>query len=357
MAYIKATNPAGEWLDFLDGITDGGDTIQGGIGGDHIIAGDGNDFIKGGGGADYLSGGGGRDTASYADSGEAVKLNLATNANKGGTAEGDFLVGIEDVLGSKFDDTLIGNWANNTLDGGAGNDTLKGGGGADTLKGGIGDDVLETDGLLDHLEGGIGIDTLVFTSDRGMKVNLEYGTIDPIRTGPGANHPHPEQCFVTGVENVFGTAYKDKITGDGLANIFKGGGDDDELSGRGGNDIINGEAGHDIINGGSGADMLVGGTGQDMFVFKEHVDSVMGGGLASMDLIMDFQVGQDKIDLTAMDPATGNLLILNNQNIDGVNCSVVGMDYDHDGNLEMYEFALAVKMAAGATLSAADVLI
>jgi hypothetical protein len=83
----------------------------------------------------------------------------------------------------------------------------------------------------------------------------------------------------------------------------------------------------------------------------------MGNGLGSMDLITDFQKGQDKIDLTAMDPATGNLLILNNQNIDGVNCSVVGLDYDHDGNLELYEFALAVKMAAGATLSGADVLI
>ena len=64
MAYIKATNPAGEWLDALDGITDDGDTIEGGIGGDHIFAGDGNDFIKGGGGADFLSGGAGRDTAS-----------------------------------------------------------------------------------------------------------------------------------------------------------------------------------------------------------------------------------------------------------------------------------------------------
>src|SRR5689334_20582755 len=60
---------------------------------------------------------------------------------------------------------------------------------------------------------------------------------------------------------------------------------------------------------------------------KEHVDSIMGA--ASMDVIMDFQKGQDKIDLTALDPSLGNLLILNNQNVDGANYSYVGLDYDH----------------------------
>jgi hypothetical protein len=40
-----------------------------------------------------------------------------------------------------------------------------------------------------------------------------------------------------------------------------------------------------------------------------------------------------------------------------VNYRYVGLDYDHDGTLEMYEFGVAVKMAAGATRSAADVLI
>jgi Ca2+-binding RTX toxin-like protein len=353
MAYIKATNPAGEWLDFLDGITDDGDTIEGGIGGDHIFAGNGNDFIKGGGGADFLSGGAGRDTASYADSGEAVKVNLETNANKGGTAEGDYLIGIEDVIGSKFNDKLTGNWADNMLDGGAGNDVLKGGGGADTLKGGIGDDVLETDGLQDHLIGGAGIDTLVFRSDYGMYVNLEAGIIQ-VR-GWGMNHPHPPNCFVTEVENVIGTSYGDKIFGNDLANSFSGGGGDDSLAGMDGNDTLNGEGGNDKIVGGTGVDKLTGGSGQDTFVFFKHIDSVMGA--ASMDTTMDFQQGQDKIDLTDMEPGLGDLLILNNQNIDGVSCSYVGLDYDDDGTLGLYEFCVMVKMAPDTTLGAADVLI
>jgi Ca2+-binding RTX toxin-like protein len=261
MAYIKVLNPAGEWVDMLDGVTDGADTIEGNIGGDHIFAGGGDDFIKGGGGADFLSGGEGVDTASYADSTQGVTVNLATNVNKGGTAEGDFLIGIEDVVGSKHDDKLTGNGADNMLDGGSGHDVLKGGGGADTLKGGKG------------------------------------------------------------------------------------------------HDVLNGGDGDDTITGGDGGDTLFGGNGQDTFVFKEHDDSLMGNPTVFMDKILDFQQGADKIDLTGMDPSSGDLLILNGQNIDGVNYTFVGLDSDGNGDFTLYEFAIAVKMDPGTTLSAADVLI
>jgi len=49
MAYVKGTNPSGEILDWLDGITSGADTIIGNAGKDFIFAGGGNDIIKGGG--------------------------------------------------------------------------------------------------------------------------------------------------------------------------------------------------------------------------------------------------------------------------------------------------------------------
>jgi Ca2+-binding RTX toxin-like protein len=355
MAYIKVINPAGEWVDMLDGVTDGADTIEGNIGGDHIFAGGGDDFIKGGGGADFLSGGEGIDTASYADSGEAVKVNLETNANKGGTAEGDFLIGVENVLGTKFGDKLTGNWADNMLDGGGGDDVLKGGGGADTLKGGTGNDVFQIDGLQDKVYGGADIDTLAFTDGASGKwVDLDGGWVRP-SWGPGMFMP--PHTFVYDVENVLGTADHDRLHGDGAANKLWGGGGGDDLRGRGGNDMLDGGSGGDFINGGANADILWGGADGDRFVFKQHVDSIFGGGTASMDVVMDFQKGQDKIDLTEMEPGLGNLLILNNQNVDGVNYSYVGLDYDGDGDLTLYEFALMVKMAPGATLSAGDVLI
>jgi Ca2+-binding RTX toxin-like protein len=355
MAYVVAP-PTGGTLSFAQGITNGADTVIGSNTVDIIWAHGSDDFMKGGGGADFLDGGEGRDAVSYGDSTEGVVVDLQAGTGKGGTAQGDMIFRVEDVYGSQFGDTLIGDTHDNMLDGGDGHDVLKGGGGIDTLFGGNGDDVFQVDGLQDTIHGGAGIDTLTFTphDEIGLHVDLQDGFIKP-SWGPGMWKP--PHSFVYGVENVIGTETHDKLAGDGVANKLMGGGGGDSLRGRGGNDVLEGGNGGDFLDGGAGADILRGGADADRFVFKEHVDSVWGGGTASMDVIMDFQKGQDKIDLTEMDPATGNLLILNSQNIDGVNCSVVGMDYDHDGTLEMYEFALMVKMAPGATLSAADVLI
>ena len=70
-----------------------------------------------------------------------------------GTATGNASVGnnsfsgVSRVLGSNFDDLLIGNGGDNDLNGGTGgNDTLEGGGGNDTLTGGSGDDVFRYTG-------------------------------------------------------------------------------------------------------------------------------------------------------------------------------------------------------------------
>jgi Ca2+-binding RTX toxin-like protein len=87
-------------------------------------------------GFDKLDGGPGeRDIASFATASEGVTVDLAT-----GTAHGDGRDTIssetEDVVGSAFDDTLIGNGGANRLDGGGGYDDLEGGGGADQLFGG-----------------------------------------------------------------------------------------------------------------------------------------------------------------------------------------------------------------------------
>src|SRR5262249_2661958 len=72
-----------------------------------------------------------------------VNLALATAQVSGGDASGDRLIGIENALGSAFDDKLTGTTAVNQLDGSAGNDTLVGGAGADTLIGGLGVDTAD----------------------------------------------------------------------------------------------------------------------------------------------------------------------------------------------------------------------
>src|ERR1700754_332467 len=87
-----------------DGVTDGNDQIVGTWMQDHIYGGGGNDIIKGGGGADTIDGGANRDGASYEDSDVGVDVSLVTGKGHGGTAEGDTLISIEDLYGSKYND-------------------------------------------------------------------------------------------------------------------------------------------------------------------------------------------------------------------------------------------------------------
>lgn len=125
--------------DILDG-QGGNDTIFGLWGDDHLI---------GGTGADKLYGGFGSDTADYSGSSDGVNVSLvrsywwwgSNQSASGGDAEGDQLFSIENLIGSKHDDQLKGNWKNNRLEGGEGNDLLTGGWGRDQFVFKSGDDV------------------------------------------------------------------------------------------------------------------------------------------------------------------------------------------------------------------------
>ena len=127
--------------DYLFG-NGGNDLLTGGRGEDTLNGGAGADTLVGGAGADILDGGIGFDTLSYFNSDAAVNINLATGTVSGGHATGDTIIGFEDAIGSRFNDTLIGDSLDNYFYGGAGNDYLDGGtgynyfygeGGADTF--------------------------------------------------------------------------------------------------------------------------------------------------------------------------------------------------------------------------------
>lgn len=371
MALVIGKNPyyGTTVINYDDGVTDSADQIIGTHGRDIISAGGGNDIIKGGGGADTINGGEGRDGASYEDSSEGVEVSLVTNTGKGGTASGDHLNSIEDLYGSKFDDTLLGDSGDNLLKGNEGNDTLKGGGGTDVLNGGAGDDRMEIDGVEDHAYGGEGNDTLVVASKQGMIVNLTTGQVDTNDNGQGMNgqysaysdwvgyywpHPYNTPDQISEIENVVGSNYDDDIYGNSLANSLMGGAGNDLVSGRGGDDYVDGGSGNDFIYGGIGADTLVGGLDADRFIFTSLDDSRITAG-KPQDVITDFLHGQDKIDLSGLD--NDNLLIVNNQNVGGVNYSYVGIDANGDGQLGEGEFAVAVKMGAGTVLHYNDILL
>ena len=106
-----------------------------------MLTGDaGDNTLAGGAGADTLIGGSGTDTADYSASASAVTVDLATNINTGGDAQGDSLTGIENITGSAYNDVLFGDAGANVISGGAGNDVFAGGAGADTIIGGSGTD-------------------------------------------------------------------------------------------------------------------------------------------------------------------------------------------------------------------------
>ncbi|NGN45364.1 calcium-binding protein, partial [Mesorhizobium sp. CGMCC 1.15528] len=161
---VAGGHAVGDTLTSIENLTGSAfdDTLTGTDAGANVLnGGDGNDVLIGLGGADTLIGGAGTDTANYIASTAGVIVNLDTGTGSGGHAEGDTLTGIENLIGSAFDDTLTGTDTDaNILTGGAGNDVLAGLGGADTLDG-----------------GGGGSDTADYTaSTAGVIISLETGT-------------------------------------------------------------------------------------------------------------------------------------------------------------------------------------
>ncbi len=182
----------------------GDDTLIGGPGADVVRGGGGNDLVRGGTTVDKLIGGPGINTISYADGvtpgfetdpekgtsnpetrlvkgfpgkhGErGVYVNLSGRPAKigdnGATARygggRDHIRGFQNVIGTPFDDLIIGSSAANVIDAGPGNDIVRGGGGDDRIYGGAGDDYLdgERGQQTASVHGGPGNDTCLHGGD------------------------------------------------------------------------------------------------------------------------------------------------------------------------------------------------
>ena len=144
-------------VDMIDGSAGGGDAtgdtfsdiaILEGSSFDDILRGDNADnVLRGGLGADILDGRGGFDTADYSTADAAISVNLTLGKGLAGEANGDTLISIEKIVGSAYDDLIIGSDAGQVFDGGAGSDTIRGGVGADAYLFGFGsgsDVIVET---------------------------------------------------------------------------------------------------------------------------------------------------------------------------------------------------------------------
>ena len=237
-----------------------GNILNGGDGADLLSGRSGNDILIGGTGGDRLYGGTGRDLIIYAESAEAVSIDLSTGMVSGGDAEGDILHDVEGVSGSAFEDLLIGS---------TGEDTLLGAGGDDLISGGEG---------ADYVDGGDGFDRMSYADDiEGIVIDLS--------TGLGAGGTATND-FLISIEAIDGGAGNDVIRGDTGDTV-------EHLSGGAGDDVIEGRGAADVLSGGSGA---------DRFVYSSVSDSTAEDG----DVILDHRRMQgDVIDLSGIDADTG----------------------------------------------------
>ncbi len=221
---------------------------QGGASNDRLVGGAQRDVIGGAGGADTLIGRGGDDVVA------------------GGS-------GADQIRGLDGADLLIGD---------AGADTLSGGGGGDAMAGGSGDDLMY---------GGQGDDTL--TGENGDDRALGNAGFDLIDGAEGA----------------------DTLAGGDQGDTLIGRQDDDVLRGQSGFDRLSAGWGDDLLQGGFGADTLIGGFGDDTLDGGTQNDRLAGNegrdlfvirdaGAAQRDTILDFAVGEDRIDLRGV---TGGL--------------------------------------------------
>lgn len=113
-------------------------------------------------------------------------------------------------------------------------------------------------------------------------------------------------AYGTIIENAKGGTGDDLLIGNDADNFLSGNGGDDALSGGLGSDRLEGGAGEDLLIGGDGVDFFLGGDGADTFV-AEINDTLVAAtkGPISLDVIVDFEKGVDKIDLSGVDAKVG----------------------------------------------------
>lgn len=214
-------------------------------GNDSLVGGSGNDLFFGGSGNDTIKGGGGSDTASYADDsfdqgsaiitgrGVTVDLSASTGTAIDNWGNTDTLTSIENVTGSRFNDSMIGNAGDNHLEGLGGNDTLNGGAGNDVLFGGAGSDALIGGAGNDILDGGAITDRINYTDLNSVNYSSSKAAVNVNLVTGSAQDGLGFTDTLTNINYVIGSAYNDILTG-GTALLFEqfeGGAGDDKIDG------------------------------------------------------------------------------------------------------------------------------
>jgi Ca2+-binding RTX toxin-like protein len=287
----RADSGAAGEADTLDGAEilkggGGGDTLLGGAGSNVLAGGPGDDRLDGRAGADRLVGGPGRDSADYSSRSEPLRLALRDAPVWGGASDGPegardrIDATVERLVGGSGADVLSGDGGDNVLDGGPGGDLFIGGDGEDAadytnrdeplvlrvdgqpdsgsardgagdtirsdvedLWGGTGADALTGDGGDNLLDGGPGADLLrggagEDAADYSERASPVVAALDgtPGSGGEEDGPPGARDTLATDIEDLFGGAGADTLTGNSSRNFVAGQAGDDliDLRGSGG---------------------------------------------------------------------------------------------------------------------------
>ena len=250
----------------------GRDVIYGNARGNILTGNGGADILWGRGGFDTLIGGPGDDRYTLADGNAPVnqfgltRYDSVIESVNGGTdtvsvaavptvggLPGTYTTGyvlranVENgsIVGTR-DFDLDGNSLENVLEGNSRVNVLSGFGGRDTLIGGLG---------ADTLDGGDDIDTASYataTSAANVFLNAQN-----LNNGAAAGDT------LIDIENLTGSKFGDILSGDGNANVLRGGLGNDFINGGGGVDFEYGDIGDDVLATGTGVDHMDGGVGLD----------------------------------------------------------------------------------------------
>ena len=263
----------------------------------------------------------------------------------GGTITLEGITSVDDVTEDMFVlHALTGSdGVDDTLTGGAGDDTMTGGTGADTFvfkedsgKDTItdfdtGNDKIDLSGFDAAITWGeLSARITTVTDDgnevTGVQIDLGYWgggmitlegimSVDDI-TEEMFDLPDGSTTSRFGTENanmidgggggdiIYGMEGDDTLRGEGGGDMIFGGEGDDWLEGGTGDDLLMGGEGHDVLIGDEGDDLLVGGEGDDVLMGGGGTDTFVFNQDSGHDTITDFNVGIDKIDLSAFTDIT-----------------------------------------------------
>ena len=260
--------------------------IDGGTGKDQFKGGAGNDHFVGRGEGELFNGFGGVNTLDYSVYDQAIyaHINSMWVKNRETDEQIDALDNIWNMVGTGYDDLILGDDHGNMLFGGPGDDEISGKEGNDIVIGNAGEDVLNgntgNDSIIQddnvHFNSATGVLKVVGTEsgDRLRTVKHEgkvWVYVGDNEVGPESDkfaaviHADVKQVVIAGqggadyIRN--DTSINSLIQGGDEDDIIHGGNGNDEIYGLGGNDSIDGNGGDDTLHGGLGDDHLNGGDG------------------------------------------------------------------------------------------------